>query len=190
MPFASLLAAAVAGIVVVSPARTVVPVEKFTAVELHGGGTVTIRQGPLQRVTLISDNPKVVGLKVTERDHGGRLIINSCRGFCIGGHYLEVEIETPELNGAAIRGGGAIHAEGAFPSQGAVAAAIHGGGEIDIKDVPAQSASASIMGGGKIVVAAQTNLSASIMGGGAIQYAGHPAVNSSIHGGGAVSPIQ
>jgi Putative auto-transporter adhesin, head GIN domain len=195
MRFAALLAAtaiAAAGVTAAPAiaAETVVPVDKFTAVELHGGGTINIRQGPVQRVTLITDDPKVVGLDVTERDHGGRLIISSCKGFCMGRHHLEVEIVTPELNGAVIHGGGHILAEGAFPSQGAVAVAIHGGGDIDLKAVPAQAASASIMGGGKIVVSAQNSLSASIMGGGAIHYAGHPAVSSSIHGGGAISPIQ
>jgi len=34
-------------------AATVVPVEKFNAVELHGGGTITIRQAAVQRVTVI-----------------------------------------------------------------------------------------------------------------------------------------
>ncbi len=193
MRFAILLAAAAIGVTAapaIAAAQTVVPVETFTAVELHGGGTINIHQGPVQRVTLITDDPKVVGLEVIERDRGGRLIISSCKGFCRGHHHLEVEIVTPELNGAVIHGGGHILAEGAFPSQGAVSAAIHGGGDIDLKAVPAQAASASIMGGGKIVVSAQNSLSASIMGGGAIHYAGHPAVSSSIHGGGAISPIQ
>ena len=192
MRLAPMLAAA--AVVLAAPAiaaaQTVIPVDKFTSVELHGGGAISIRQGPVQRVTLVSGDPKVVGFDVTDRGQGGKLIISSCRGTCWGHNKLEVEIETPVLNGAAIHGGGQIVAHGAFPAQHDVAAAIHGGGEIDLKDVPAQSASAQIMGGGKIAVSAQNSLAASIMGGGAIRYAGHPAVSSSIHGGGAVSPIQ
>ena len=57
-----------------------------------GNGSITIRQGPVQRVTLITDDPKVVGVDVTDRDKGGRLIISSCRGTCWGRHHLEVQI--------------------------------------------------------------------------------------------------
>jgi hypothetical protein len=161
--FSAAIAIAVAA-PLAATAQTVMPVDKFTSVELHGGGTITIRQGPVQRVTMVSGDPG-------------------------GSHHLDVEIETPVLNGVGIHGGGHITAHGAFPAQSAVSAVIHGGGDIDMKDVPAQSASAAIHGGGKISVAAQNNLSAEIYGGGAIRYIGQPAVNSTIHGGGTVAPI-
>lgn len=191
MRFAYIFAAA--AIVTVAPvvasAQTVMPTDRFTSVDLHGGGKITIRQGPVQRVTLVRGDPKVARFEVTDRDRGGRLVMSPCEGFCWGSHHFEVEIETPELNGVAIHGGGHIVAHGAFPSQGAVAASIHGGGEIDMKDVPAKSASASIHGGGRIQVAAQSALAASIFGGGSIRYLGQPTVASEIHGGGTISPI-
>jgi hypothetical protein len=186
--FSAAIAIAVAA-PLAATAQTVMPVDKFTSVELHGGGTITIRQGPVQRVTMVSGDPGVAGFDVVERDQGGKLIVSSCKGFCWGSHHLDVEIETPVLNGVGIHGGGHITAHGAFPAQSAVSAVIHGGGDIDMKDVPAQSASAAIHGGGKISVAAQNNLSAEIYGGGAIRYIGQPAVNSTIHGGGTVAPI-
>ncbi|HZZ69629.1 MAG TPA: DUF2807 domain-containing protein [Phenylobacterium sp.] len=192
MRFAPLFAAA-AVIAIAAPvaavAQTVIPTEKFTAIDLHGGGTITIRQGPVQRVTLIDGDTKRARFEVVDRDHGGRLVMSPCDGVCFGLHRFEVEIETPVLNGVDIHGGGHITAHGAFPAQTAVSAEIHGGGDIDMKDVPAQSASAAIHGGGKIYVTAQNSLSAEIMGGGVIRYAGHPSVSSSIHGGGAVSQI-
>ncbi|MGZ6038092.1 MAG: GIN domain-containing protein [Phenylobacterium sp.] len=192
MRLAFLLAAAAVTVAapVVASAQTVVPTDKFSSVDLHGGGTITIRQGPVQRVTLISGDPKVARFEVVDRDHDGRLIMSPCDGFCWGSHHFEVEIETPVLNGVGIHGGGHITAHGAFPAQGAVSATIHGGGDIDMKDVPAQAATAEIHGGGKIQVAAQSTLSAEIYGGGAIRYLGQPTVNSSIHGGGGVSPIR
>lgn len=171
----------------VASAETVVPVAKFTGVELHGGGAINIRQGAVQRVTLVRGDPAVATFEVNSR---GRLIVSPCRGFCWGSHHLEVDIETPDLNAAEIHGGGHIVAKGAFTPQSAVSVAIHGGGDIDLRDVPAQSASAAIHGGGKISVAAQNSLDAEIYGGGAIRYAGHPTVSSSIHGGGSVSSIQ
>jgi hypothetical protein len=192
MRFAHLLAAAAIAVAApaVAAAQTVMPTDKFTSVDLHGGGLITIRQGPVQRVTLVSGDPKVARFEVVDREHGGRLVMSPCDHSCWGNHHFEVEIETPVLNGIDIHGGGRITAHGAFPAQSAVSVAIHGGGDIDMKDVPAQSASAAIHGGGKIYVSAQNSLSASIMGGGAIRYLGQPTVNSEIHGGGTVSPLR
>jgi Putative auto-transporter adhesin, head GIN domain len=179
-------AAALAVTPAIASAETVVPTSKFTGVELHGGGSINIHQGPVQRVTLVRGDPAVAHFTVNGR---GRLIVSPCDGFCWGTHHLEVDIETPDLDAAEIHGGGHITAKGAFPAQGAVSVAILGGGDIDMKDVPAQSASAAIHGGGKIYISAQSSLEARIYGGGEIRYLGRPTVNSAIHGGGAVSPI-
>jgi hypothetical protein len=183
---AALLAAAPA----LATAATVVPVEKFNAVELHGGGTVTIRQGPVQRVTVIEDSGGKARVEVVDRGDGGRLILSPCEGICWGRNHFEVEIETPVMSSVSIMGGGHILATGAFAPQGAVSAVIHGGGVIDLKALPAQSVSAAVHGGGKIVVAAQNSLSAAVNGGGSIRYLGQPAVSTSIHGGGSVDPAR
>jgi hypothetical protein len=182
-----LAAATLAATPAIASAETVVPTPKFMGVELHGGGSINIHQGPVQRVTLVRGDPSVAHFEVNGR---GRLIVSPCEGFCWGTHHLEVDIETPDLNAAEIHGGGHIAAKGAFPAQGAVSVAILGGGDIDMKDVPAQSASVAIHGGGKIFVSAQSTLDARIYGGGGIRYLGHPTVSSSIHGGGTVSPIE
>jgi hypothetical protein len=168
-------------------AETVTPVGKFDALELHGGGTITIRQAPVQRVTVIeatSERPRV------EVVDGRTLILAPCTGSCWGSNHFSVLVETPVMSSVAIKGGGHIVAEGNFARQSAVSAAIHGGGVIDLKTMPAQSASAAIRGGGKIFVAAQDSLSASIAGGGEIRYLGQPSVSTAIHGGGSVDPIR
>jgi hypothetical protein len=191
MRFVSLLA--VAALLVtpaIATAQTVVPVEKFSALALHGGGTITVRQAPVQRVTLLRGDPEEARLDVVDRGDGGKLVVSPCRGFCMGSHRLEVLVETPDLSAVSISGGGHIVAEGPFRSQGAVSAVIHGGGGIDLKAMPAQSASASVHGGGKIVLAAQNSLSASVYGGGSIRYLGQPTVNTSIHGGGSVDSLR
>lgn len=175
----------------VANAQTVVPVDRFDAVELHGGGMITIRQAPVQRVTIVRGDPAIARVEVTERDRGGKLMISPCRSPCFNWHdKLEVLVETPDLGAVAIHGGGQILAEGAFRPRAAVSAAIHGGGVIDVKAMPAQAASAAIHGGGKILVAAQSSLSAAIYGGGSIRYVGQPAVSTSIHGGGSVDRLQ
>ena len=187
----AMLAAATAAALTIAPAiasaQTVEQVGKFTGVELHGGGTINIRQGSVQRVTLVSGDPREANFEVDSRGH---LIASPCRSSCWGMRHFEVDIETPDLNEVAIYGGGHITAKGAFPAATAMSVTIHGGGDIDVKDVPAQATSVEIHGGGKILVSAQNSLQAAIHGGGAIRYAGHPAVNSEIHGGGSVSPIQ
>ncbi|HLZ76696.1 GIN domain-containing protein [Phenylobacterium sp.] len=186
----AIFAAAAAALAIapgIASAQTVEQVGKFTGVELHGGGTITIRQGPAQRVTLVRGDPAEARFEVDSRGH---LIASPCRGSCWGIRHFDVEIETPDLNEVAIYGGGHISAKGAFPATGAMSAEIHGGGDIDVRDVPAQATSAAIHGGGKIFVSAQNRLEAAIHGGGAIHYVGHPTVNSEIHGGGSISPIQ
>lgn len=189
MRLATLFAAAtvLAAVPALACAATVVPVEKFNAVELHGGGTITIRQGPVQKVTVIEATSDRARVEVVD---GGKLILAPCRGSCWGPNHFDVLVETPVMTSVAIMGGGHIVAEGNFAPQGAVSAVIHGGGVIDLKTMPAQAASAAIHGGGKIVVAAQNSLSASIAGGGSIRYLGQPSVSTSIHGGGSVDGIR
>ena len=179
-------AAVLAAIPTVASAAEVVAVGRFDALELHGGGDITIRQAPVQRVTVIRATSDRARVEV----EGGKLILAPCRGSCWGPNHFEVLVETPVMSSVAIKGGGKIISEGAFAQQGAVSAVIHGGGVIDLKTMPAGAASASIHGGGKIFLAARDSLSASIAGGGSIHYLGHPSVSTSIHGGGSVDPIR
>lgn len=191
MRLATLFAAAVlTALPALACAETVVPVDRFNAVELHGGGTITIRQAAVQRVTVIEASSDRARVEVVDRGDGGKLILAPCRGACWGPNHFDVLVETPVMSSVAIMGGGHIVAEGNFAPQGAVSAVIHGGGIIDLKTMPAQSASATIHGGGRIFVAAQNALSASINGGGAIRYVGQPTVNTSIHGGGSVDSLR
>jgi hypothetical protein len=189
MRLATLFAAAavLAAVPALASAETVVPVEKFSSVELHGGGTITIRQAPVQKVTIVEATSDRARVEVVG---DGRLILAPCRGACWGPNHFNVLVETPVMTSVSIMGGGHIVGEGNFAPQGSVSAVIHGGGVIDLKSMPAQSASAAIHGGGKIIVAAQSALSASIAGGGSIRYVGHPSVSTSIHGGGSVDALR
>jgi hypothetical protein len=188
MRLAHLIAAALlAATPAIAAAQTVVALPKFDSIELNGGGDVTIRQGPIQRVTLRSGSTEYSSLEVK----GGKLVVRACSDWRCPRHYdLEIEIETPEIGGAAVNGGGYIVAEGAFRPQGAVSATVHGGGKIDLRAVRASAASAAVHGGGGILVFAQNSLSADIAGGGSIRYLGQPTVSSSIHGGGSVNPAR
>ena len=116
----------------------------FNSVELHGGGTLTIRHGAAQRVTLLSGNLETSRFSV---DDEGRLTIRACEGSCHN-YRLRVEIVTPEIDAVAINGGGSVRAEGNFPQRGDLALAVHGGGALDMMAIEAGSVAAAIRGGG------------------------------------------
>jgi hypothetical protein len=179
-------AAALGAAVVPAAAQTPVAVSAFDSVELRGGGTVTVRHGNRQSVTLLSGDLETSRFSV---DDQGRLNITACRRSCRD-YRLRVEIVTPDIDALAIHGGGSIRTEGAFPSSNQLAVAISGGGSIDAEAIESSNVAASIRGGGSIRTHARASLAASINGGGSIRYRGDPSVTTAINGGGTVSPAR
>ena len=187
MRLALLIASTALVVIPAAAAAQTVPLPRFESIELSGGGSVTVRPGPVQRVTLRSGSTESTGFEVRDR---GRLVIHACERHCPLRYDLEIEIETPELAAASVRGGGEIVADGAFRPQGSVSAAVSGGGKVDLRALQARTASAAVNGGGKILVSAQSSHSAAVNGGGSIRYVGEPSVSTAIHGGGSVEPIR
>ncbi|MGZ8346238.1 MAG: GIN domain-containing protein [Allosphingosinicella sp.] len=167
-------------------AQTPVPLPAFDSVQLNGGGTIRIRHGARQSVTLVRGDLATSRFTV---DDEGRLIVRACVASCRN-YRLEVEIVTPELDAIAINGGGSVRAEGAFPASDNLAIAVNGGGAIDVAAIDSGSVAAAVRGGGEIRTHARSSLAASISGGGAIRYLGNPSVTSSVRGGGSVSPAR
>jgi hypothetical protein len=163
-----------------------VPVAGFRSVELRGGGEVTVRPGPEQRVAIVEGSSQVTRIFV-ERD--GKLRIDVCNARCPQHYRLKVEIQSPEAPDVAISGGGAIRAVSGFAAQRNLSAAVHGGGTIDVRSVQASNVSAAVHGGGQIFGRPLTSLSAAVLGGGPVRYAGSPQVSMAVHGGGLVSPL-
>jgi len=162
-----------------------VQVPSFRSVELRGGGDVTLRPGPAQRVTILEGSAQVSRIYVAR---AGQLRIDMCNNRCPRQYRLRVEIQSPRAPDVAIAGGGTIRALGGFPGQGRLAAAVHGGGAIDLRAVDASDVTAAVNGGGDISVRPRTRLTAAVNGGGEIRYLGNPAVTMAVHGGGAVRP--
>ncbi len=175
-----------AAIAAPSAAATPVQVSNFDSVELRGGGQVMLRHGAQQRVTLVSGDPAMTRFTV---DADGRLRIDACVRSCRD-YDLRVEIVTPDIEAVAIRGGGRIASDGRFPRRERLAAAISGGGAIDLASLEANHVAASVSGGGLIRINARENLAANVNGGGAITYLGDPTLVSSVNGGGSVSPAR
>jgi hypothetical protein len=162
-----------------------VPVEAFRSVQLRGGGEVSLRPGPVQRVTILEGSSHVTRFRV-RRD--GQLQIDACDWNCPQRYRLRIEIQSPRVPDVAVMGGGAIRAAGGFPAQGRLAAAVSGGGAIDLRSVDATDVSAAVNGGGRIEVRPRRTLSAAVNGGGEVRYWGNPQVHMAVHGGGIVRP--
>lgn len=160
-----------------------VAVPPFDSVELRGGGHVTLRHGDTQRVRLVKGSAQVTRFSI-EDDR--KLVIHACENDCPMDYELEVEIVTPHLTGAAIDGGGRIESEQGFPSQDSIAAAVNGGGDLDLHAIDAVTAQAAVEGGGKIRIHADRALTAAVNGGGSIRYSGDPELTTAVNGGGSI----
>src|SRR4029079_18762077 len=122
-----------------------ISVPAFRSVQLRGGGDVSLRPGPVQRVTIFEGSTSVTRFRVG-RD--GQLKIDVCDGNCPRNYHLRVDIQSPSAPDVAIAGGGLIRASGGFPAQRQLSAAISGGGKIDMLAVSAASVNAAVHGGG------------------------------------------
>ncbi len=172
-----------------APAAETVSLPRFGGIELKGGGSVVVRHGAVQRVTLLegSSSQSGIGVEPNGRGSAGRLVIRACRTRCPQDYRLRIEIVTPDVPAVAVDGGGRIDVAGGFSPRRHVAASVNGGGQIDLRAVKASAVAASVNGGGSLRVTATETLAASVNGGGAIQYWGEPQVTSAIRGGGAVT---
>jgi hypothetical protein len=157
-----------------------VPVAHFDAVELRGGGEVTLAPGPVQRVTILEGDAGSTKIHV---DRERKLIIEACHDDC----RLSIRIEAPRIPEAlAVRGGGVIHVDPGFPHVEDMAAAVEAGGTIDIRALNAEDVAAAVESGGRIFTRPLSSLAAAINGGGEIHYSGDAQVTTAIDGGGKV----
>ena len=180
----TLLAASVAASAPVM-ATEVVPVSKFKAVELRGGGDVQLRHGPVQRVTLIDGSSQFTSVRIV-RDQ--KLRIDACNANCPRHYRLRILIESPTVPVLGVSGGGSITADPGFGGQKELTVAVGGGGSIDVRALRADDVTAAVSGGGAIKVRAQRVLTAAVNGGGEVRYWGDPSVTTAINGGGTVRP--
>jgi Putative auto-transporter adhesin, head GIN domain len=175
------------GLSVVAPASAaeIVPVASFSSVQLRGGGEVSLRYGPVQRVTLIEGSRQFTQVRV---DSHRKMTIDACNSRCPRHYRLRIVIESPTVPVLAVQGGGTITAAPGFSDQSVLTLAVGGGGAIDARAVPVETATAAVSGGGDIKVRPRRVLTAAVNGGGTIRYWGDPAVTTVINGGGTVRP--
>ena len=82
-----------------------VPLPGFRSVELRGGGEVTVRPGPVQRVAILEGSSAITRFHV---ERGGQLRIDVCENSCPRHYRLRIEIQSPGSPDLAISGGGTI----------------------------------------------------------------------------------
>lgn len=160
-----------------------VPVASFRAIELHGGGIVTITPAPVQRLTLLEGSTQFTKIRVNGE---GKLQIDACSQQCPRNYRLRIQIETPRISGLGVNGGGLMTTANGFARQKEIGVAVNGGGKIDARSIDAVNVGAAVNGGGQILVRSTGTLGAAVHGGGEIVYWGSPNVATSIAGGGAV----
>lgn len=166
-------------------ASELVPLPHFDAVELRGGGNVTVVPGPVERVTIVEGSSRFTRLYV---DRERTLKIDTCNGDCPRLYRLRIEIQSPNVPTLAVDGGGAIGVASGFGPQRQLVAAVNGGGMIDTRAVDAADVTAAVNGGGKLFVRARSALTGAVRGGGSVRYWGNPQVTTAIQGGGSVQP--
>lgn len=163
-------------------AQTVVPVAQFRSIVLRGGGTLTLRRGPTQRVTMVQGSLRQTRVAIAD----DWLVIDRCARHCPREYHLEIEVVTPEIASLAVENGGMIQSRGAFPPQPAIEVSVDQGGAIDIRSMAAAGVEASVNQGGAIFTNPRDSLLASVTAGGNITYWGDAVVRSSTRHGGAV----
>jgi hypothetical protein len=164
-------------------ASELVPVPHFDAIGLHGGGTVTVVPGPVQRVTILEGSSRFTRIRLEQERS---LRIDTCSADCPRQYRLRIEIQSPRVPVLAVDGGGAISVAGGFAPEGHLVAAVNGGGRIDTRAVDAADVTAAVNGGGNLFVRARSSLTGAVRGGGNVRYWGNPSVTSAIEGGGSV----
>ena len=162
--------------------QTPIAVAPFTAIEVPHGGHVLLRPGPAHRVTLPNGNRDLSRVSVTD----GVLVIDKCRSECPRGNRLEIEVQTPSVRRISFANGGWIRSSDGFARQAELSVAVSNGGTIDVRSIAADSVTASVRHGGRILTVPGTWLFASVANGGAITYWGEARVGSSIELGGVI----
>jgi putative autotransporter adhesin-like protein len=183
------------------PATQTRHVGAFTAVDLAGSTSVTVRVGGARAVVVRADD-NLIRLVKTEVRNGELVIAN--RGSFTTKTPMTVSVTVPTLDRAMLAGSGALHVSGvraehftaglagvgvfvATGKVGLLEARVSGTGSLQLERLAARNADVSIAGTGQIEVRVKGTLRAAVAGSGAILYSGNPRiVNRSITGTGTI----
>jgi len=180
-------------------------VAAFDRIEVHGSAEVIVRSGPGGVLTVKGGRHRVADLKT--RVEAGTLFIEEgdSSGIDLSDGHATVVVRAPELEAvrvdgegevtlAGVRGGRLeveVNGSGAVRAQGRVAALeaeVDGSGDLDLRDLAADTASIDIAGSGDADVDARHRLDVDLRGSADVQYRGSPALYQDVSGSGSVTP--
>lgn len=160
----------------------------FSAIELTGCGTVRIRKGPRETVTVKANKNLLPVVQTYVR--GETLIIEPKQGINILDYSrLEIIVYVDKIVSLDINGAGTIRVDEDLTVQ-SYRAKINGSGKIDAVRMTADRVDAIIKGSGKIYTSAESLLRVWMAGSGLVRYRGNPKIDHSIAGTGKIKRIK
>lgn len=163
-------------------------VDEFSRIECSGAFDVHVTVGEEQSVTLTFDDNLMDNIETRVRR--GTLVLDS-RGSYRSRHNCRVVISVRSLEEISSSGSGnmivegvrgetfecTVSGSGSMEISGEVArveATVSGSGDIDLRDLKAEDASAAVSGSGDIAIFASERFEGSVSGSGDISYYGNP----------------
>ena len=160
----------------------------FSALQLAGSTTMTVRVGEPRSVRVTGDDNLL--RHVTTRVRAGSLVVGTTGSFATT-TPMSVLVTVPELDAVTLSGSGMLVVTGlsarrlavALPGSGTVRvsgsagelrATLSGSGDMQLQDLVARDVSARLSGYGDMRVHATRDLHASVSGTGSIRYSGDP----------------
>lgn len=162
-------------------------VEYFNKVDLSGGGDLFITHSPATRLKVVGSS---TCLEWLEADVKSKTLVIKNKKHHPQDCKLKFYISAPELVSIQQGGGGNVKVLAGFDAADSFKYVLSGGGTVDMKEIKVNSFSATINGGGTMLIHVDKQLKAEINGGGSIAYQGNPEVISNIAaGGGSINKI-
>lgn len=147
----------------------------FSALQLAGSSTMTVRVGEPRSVRVTADDNLL--RHVTTRVRAGSLVVGTTGSFATT-TPMSVLVTVPELDAVALSGSGRLVVAGLsarrLASAGELRATLSGSGDMQLQDLEARDVSARLTGYGDMRVHATRDLHASVSGTGSIRYSGDP----------------
>jgi len=177
--------------------RTLPP---FTSIHLAGANRISVHVGDEQKVVVHADDNLLDNITTDVRS--GELVVSDTGSYSAK-TPMAVDVTVPELSSVTLSGSGILAVEGVraadfavdAPGSGILSASgtterldasLQGSGDLQLQDLVAQDARASLSGSGRLQVNATRTLDASVSGSGAIFYSGSPEVTQSVSGSGVI----
>lgn len=162
-------------------------VEYFNKVDLAGGGELFISQSPETTLKIVGSS---TCLSLVNAEVDSETLVIKQENNNLKDCQLKYYVRTPELVSIQQGGGGNVKVNAGFDVADSFRYVLNGGGNVDMKALKVNLFSATINGGGTMLLNVDKQLKAEINGGGTIGYQGNPEVLSNISaGGGSINKI-